>query len=169
MNRYQVWALSGWAVPSLLAAVVSRCEHVPSSELLGYFTPIHHINKLGDASVILAVIYHGVEGERRRRGNKRQKGKSLRAWGDENSHFKIAHFSQFGGAGQEYRLNAVWRRYLLSNFEFFQEKKCMHIPNTICSCSLPPSRNPVASPDAWSRQGVTPSPHHRPGGGKFQA
>lgn len=145
---------------------------MPSSKLLGCFTPIHHINKLGDATAILAVIYCGVEGERRWRGNKGQKGKSLRAWGDENSHFKIAHFSQFGGAGQKYRLKAVWRGYLLSNFGFFQEKKCLHIPNAICSHSLPPSRNPaegMASPDAWNRQGATPSPHHGPGAGKFQA
>lgn len=145
---------------------------MPSSKLLGCFTPIHHINKLGDATVILAVIYHGVEGERQWRGNKGQKGKSLRAWGDENSHFKIAHFSQFGEAGQKYRLKAVWRRYLLSNFGFVQEKKCLHIPNAICSRSLPPSRNPAegtASPDARNRQGATPSPHHGPGAGKFQA
>lgn len=137
---------------------------MPPSKLLGCFTPIHHINKLGDATAILAVIYHGVEGERRWRGNKGQKGKSPRAWGDENSHFKIAHFSQFGGAGQKYRLKAVWRVYLF-NFGFFQEKKCMHIPTAICSCSLPPSRMPEQTgchtkppprAGSWEIPGMTP-------------
>jgi len=61
---------------------------------------------------------------------------------------KLARRLSLGERDKNTELKTRGREHLFSKFCFFQEKKHMHNPTTICSHSLPPKSNPGRNPAA---------------------